>query len=190
VLKNLIVRVDYFYLYIVAIERLPGGINIMTDRQLIAETEQKLQEIMDKLRKDTQAGRTTVRIDHPDLGVSVDSPAAESLREGVHSIKSQTDLDVWNCAAARWLIKNKRTFVMNDCMNPWDPEVAPEREVIEIYGIQSEMVTLVTKGGEVIGLVSVHYTKGARNWTEDEIRMIESASDSVRSALEDFEAAS
>ena len=162
----------------------------MTNPQIVAKTVDKLQEIIDQLRSDTRAGRTTVRIDHKALGFEVNTPAVESLDAGIHSIKSQTDLDIWNCAAARWLIKNRRTFVMNDCMNPWDPKVAPEREVIELYGILSEMVTLVTKSGEVIGLVSVHYTKGARNWTEDEIRMIESASERVRSVLEDFEAAS
>jgi GAF domain-containing protein len=162
----------------------------MTDRQLIAETEQKLQEIMDKLRKDTQAGRTTVRIDHQDLGFSVASPAAESLTEEVHSIKSQIQLDQWNCAAVKWLIKNKRTFIMNDCLNPWDSEVAPEAAVIETYGILSEMLTPVIKNGEMVGWVSVHYTKGSRKWTEEEIRMIEIAADRVRSVLEDFEAAS
>lgn len=79
---------------------------------------------------------------------------------------------------------------MDDCLKPWDAEVAPEAAVIETYGILSEMLTPVTKSGEIIGYVSVHYTKGPRNWTEDEIRMIESASNRVRSALEDFEAAS
>ena len=152
----------------------------MTDRQLIGETEQKLQEIMDNLAIDTKAGRTTIRLDHQDLGFSVASPAAESLADGVHSIKSQTELDQWNCAVVKWLIKNKRTFIMDDCLNPWDPEVAPERAVIETYGILSEMLTSVIKHSKMVGWVSVHYTEGPRKWTEKEITMIESAADRVR----------
>ena len=159
----------------------------MTDRQLRIETEQKLQKIMENLRIETKAGRTTIRLDHKELGFSVASPAAESLADGVHSIKAQTELDQWNCAAVKWLIKNKRTFIMDDCLNPWDPEVAPEAAVIETYGILSEMLTSVVKNGEMIGWVSVHYTKGSRQWTEEEIRMIEVTADRVRSLLEEFE---
>jgi maleate isomerase len=160
----------------------------MTNPQLVTETVRKLEEVLEKLRKDIGAGRATVRLDHQDLGINVNSPAAESLAEGVHSIKSQSGLDQWNCAAIKWLIKNKRTFVMDDCMNPWDPEVAPERPVIETYGILSEMLTPVIKDGEMIGWVSVHYTKGPRKWTEMEIKRIESAADNIRSTLEDIDA--
>jgi len=174
----------------VTLELLTGGTNIMTDQRLVTETVRKIQQILDKLRKDTLSGRTTVRLDHQALGFTVASPAGESLSDGVHSIKSQTQLDQWNCAAVRWLIKNRRTFVMDDCLNPWDPEVAPERPVIETYGILSEMLTSVIKGGEMVGWVSVHYTKGSRKWTEEEIRMIESAAHRVCSVLEDFEAVS
>jgi hypothetical protein len=79
---------------------------------------------------------------------------------------------------------------MDDCLNPWDPIVAPEREVIEAYGIRSEMVSLVMKGGDIAGWVSVHYTKGPRTWTEDDIKTIESACDRVREVLENVDAAS
>jgi len=160
----------------------------MKDDKPTRDTMRKIQEIMDKLRRDTNAGRTTVRLDHQALGVTVASPAAESLADGVHSIKSQTQLDQWNCAAVRWLIKNKRTFVMDDCLNPWDPEAAPERPVIEIYGILSEMLTSVIKDGRMVGWVSVHYTKGPRKWTQAEIKLIEAAADKVALVLKEFEA--
>ena len=161
----------------------------MADLKRLNETLGRLQDILDKLRVDTGAGRTTVRLDHEALGFNVDAPAAESLAEGVHSIMSQTTLDQWNAAAVKWLIRNKRTFVMDDCLNPWDQSVAPEREVIETYGIRSEMVSLVLKGGKIAGWVSVHYTKGPRTWTDDEINTLESACNSVRSVLEDYDTA-
>ena len=162
----------------------------MSHSELVAETVRNLESILDKLRKDTGAGRTTVRLDHHGLGFDVDIPAAESLAEGVHSIKPHTTLDQWNAAAVKWLVRNMRTFVMNDCLNPWDPEVAPEREVIDTYGIRSEMVAPVIKSSNLVGWVSVHYTKGPRTWTEDDIKTIESACDRVREVLESVDAAS
>ena len=162
----------------------------MTDTQLVAETVRKFQDILDQLRRDIGAGRTTLRLDHKGLGLSVNTPAAESLAEGVHSIKHHNTLDQWNGAAIKWMILNKRTFIMNDCLNPWDPKVAPHPDVVKIYGILSEMLTPLIMGGDMIGWVSVHNTKGSRTWTEDEIKMIESACDRVRSVLEDLDEAS
>ena len=83
---------------------------------------------------------------------TVDTVAAESLSEGVHSILTLNTLDQRNAAAVKWLDKNRRTFVMNDTLDPWDPEVAPEREVVETYGIRSEMVAPVIKDGDLVGV--------------------------------------
>jgi len=143
-----------------------------------------VQEILDALCTDVDAGRTTVRLDDCGLGFHVDTIAAESLSDGVHSIKTLTSLDQKNAAAVKWLVANRRTFVMNDTLDPWDAAVAPEKEVIEGYGIRSEMVAGVVKGGDLVGWVSVHYTKGPRVWTQAEISRIEAACESVRKVLE------
>lgn len=156
----------------------------MTKSDAKSETVDALQKILDSLRADTRAGRTTVRLDHPGLGFHVDAVAAESLSEGVHSIKPHTSLDQKNAAAVKWLQRNMRTFVMDDCLNPWDPEVAPETEVIETYGIRSEMVTPVVSGGTLVGWISVHYTKGPRKWTEEDIERIEAASEQAREVMD------
>ena len=159
----------------------------MTGTELKAQTLDALNDVLDALRTDVGAGRTTVRLDDCGLGFHVDTVAAETLSDGVHSIRTQNTLDQKNAAAVKWLEKNRRTFVMDDCMNPWDPEVAPEKEVIEIYGIQSEMVAQVIKDGDLVGWVSVHYTQGARAWTPDEIARIEAACDAVREILVDVD---
>lgn len=150
---------------------------------LKSKTVATLHEILESLRLDVSGGRTTVRLDDCGLGFHVDTVAAESLSEGVHSIKPHSSLDQKNAAAVKWLEKNRYTFVMDDCMNPWDPVVAPEKEVIEIYGIRSEMVSPVIKDDALIGWVSCHYTKGARVWTKDEIARIEAACDAVRDTI-------
>lgn len=156
----------------------------MTDSNLKSHTADVLGDVLAALRTDTDAGRTTVRLEDCGVGFHVDTVAAESLADGVHSILTLNTLDQKNAAAVKWLEKNRRTFVMNDTLNPWDPEVAPEREVVEAYGIRSEMVAPVIKEGDLVGWVSVHYTRGPRVWTDEEIARIEAACESVREVLE------
>ena len=157
----------------------------MADSDLKSRTVDALTGLLDALRTDTDAGRTTVRIDDSRIGLHCDTVAAESLSEGVHSsILTLNTLDQRNAAAVKWLDKNRRTFVMNDTLDPWDPEVAPEREVVEAYGIRSEMVAPVIKDGDVVAWVSVHYTRGPRVWTDTEIARIEAACEGVREVLE------
>lgn len=156
----------------------------MVETDIKVRTVAALADILDVLRKDTDAGRNTVRLDDSGLGFHVDTVAAESLSDGVHSILTLNTLDQKNAAAVRWLEKNRRTFVMNDTLDPWDEEVAPEKEVVKAYGIRSEMVAPVIKADDFVGWVSVHFTKGARVWTDAEIARIEAACDSVRGILE------
>lgn len=152
-----------------------------------ARTVDALQAILDALRIDTDAGRTTVRLDGCGLGFHVDTVAAESLSEGVHSIRTQNALDQKNAAAVLWLVDNRRTFVMGDTLSPWDASVAPEKEVVETYGIRSEMVSPVFDGPDLIGWVSVHYTRGPREWSEAEIARIEAACADVARLLDGTE---
>ena len=139
------------------------------------ETLQAFQTIVDRLRDDTSSDRTTIRVDCPGLGLGLESVAAESLGEGVNSIKSQTTQGIRNGAAPRWLAAHRRTFVMDDCLNPWDPEFAPEDYVIETYGVRSEMVSPVFENEDLVGIISVHYTKGTRHWTDEEVACVEAA---------------
>lgn len=161
----------------------------MAEADLKERTVVALSDLLRALREDTDAGRTTVRLDDCGLGFHVDTVAAESLADGVHSILTLNTLDQRNAAAIKWLNKNRRTFVMDDTLDPWDEEVAPEKAVVEAYGIRSEMVAPVIKGGDFIGWVSAHFTKGARVWTEAEIARIEAACDGVRELLEGVDAA-
>ena len=161
----------------------------MADSDLKSRTVDALADLLDALRTDTDAGRTTVRLGDCGVGFHLDTVAAESLAEGVHSILTLNTLDQKNAAAVKWMEKNRGTFVMNDTLDPWDPEVAPEREVVEAYGIRSEMVAPVMKDGDLVGWVSVHYTRGPRVWTDAEIARIEAACESVREVLEGVDVA-
>ena len=148
---------------------------------------QSLRDIASRLRAGTGASRTTIRLDSRRLGQELGIVVAESLADGARSLEGQTTPDIHNSAAVRWLVENRRTFVMEDCSNPWAPEVAPEDYVIRLYGIRSEMVRGVFRGEELVGVVSVHYTKGPRQWGDGELAMIESACDEVLALVDQLE---
>jgi maleate isomerase len=139
--------------------------------------------ILRGLLEETNASRTTLRIDLPQFGLNVNAPAAEALAPGVHSIKQQTSLDQRKAVAIKWLEKNRRVFVENDCLNT-TPDVAPEKEVTGVYGIRSEMVAPVIRKDDLIGWVSVHNVRGPHQWTTSEIAAIEVACAKVRRELE------
>jgi GAF domain-containing protein len=134
----------------------------------------KAESILASLLKATNASRTTLRADLPQFGLNVNGPAAEALAPGVHSIKDKTSLDQRNAVAIKWLEKNRRVFVENDCLHT-TADVAPEPEVTGVYGIRSEMVAPIIRNDHLIGWVSVHNIRGPHQWTESEIAAIEAA---------------
>jgi maleate isomerase len=146
----------------------------------------RFEEILRALLKETNASRTTLRIDLPKFGLSVNAPAAEALAPGVHSIKDKTSLDQRRAVAVKWLEKHRRVFVENDCLNT-TPDVAPEKEVTDIYGIRSEMVAPVVRGEHLPAWVSVHEIRGPRQWTKTEIAAIEAACTKVSQELDRLE---
>ncbi len=152
-----------------------------------SQTVAAFRDIADRLRADTRASRTTIRFDCNRLGLELETVAVESRSEGVRALEGQVTPKARYSPAVNWLRENRRTFVMEDCLNPWAPEVAPDDYVTELYGIRSEMVAAVFRDEDLIGLVSVHYTDGPRTWRNDEVALIERACDEVRAFLDDLE---
>ena len=152
------------------------------------ETFAAFRRIADQLRTGTLASRTTIRVDCDPLGLEMETVAVESRDESASALEGQRTPALRDGAAVRWLATNRRTFVMEDCLNPWDPDVAPENYVIGLYGIRSEMVAGVFRGDAMVGIVSVHFTRGARTWSDEEVAMIEAACTEVRTILEDLKA--
>jgi maleate isomerase len=144
--------------------------------------------ILKTLLRTTRASRTTLRVDLPLFGLHVNAAAAEALAPGVHSIKNKTALDQRNAVAIKWLEKNRRVFVEDDCLNT-TPDVAPEKEVTEVYGIRAEMVAPVIRRNTLVGWVSVHNIRGPHTWTRPEIAAIEDACVQVLGELDRIDAA-
>lgn len=144
---------------------------------------QRLQSIADQLRKDLNTSRVTIRVDSVALCLALEAVAVESLADGVKAIKSETTPDIRNGNAPKWLIANRRTFVMQDCLHPSHPELAPESYVIETYAVRAEMVSPVLKSCELVGIISAHHTVGPRQWTPQEVSRIEAACKHVADVL-------
>ena len=142
-----------------------------------------LQTLADRLRLDTDAGRITVRVESEKLGLRLERVAVESLGQGVGSLLSEIAENLRNAVAPRWLIANRRTFVMDDCLNPSDPELAPEPYLVEAYGVRAEMLQPVFVGEGLIAIISVHYAKGPRHWTDQDVSRIEAAGERLHDML-------
>jgi maleate isomerase len=123
--------------------------------------------------RQTDASRTTIRLDLPELGMSLASPIAEIRGPGVRSLIGEVSVNQRSSAAVRWLDRERRVFVMNDCLAPEDPETAPGQEVLDIYGLRAEMVAPIIRDGQLIGCLSAHDTRGPRHWSPEEVRVME-----------------
>jgi GAF domain-containing protein len=122
------------------------------------------QELMEELRDRTGASRTTLRIDdEPGLEFPV---KAEALAPGIDSIKGDNTIAIRASATFAWVERERRVLVQEDLLAA-DPAPAPE--LIERYGGRAQMLAPVQRGGELVGLVSVHYAHGSRQWTDEEI---------------------
>lgn len=143
----------------------------MVDKSKVLAT---FEAILKTLLKDAHASRTTLRIDLPQFGINVNSPAAEALGPGVPSLKGKTSLDQRKSVAFGWLDKHRRLFIENDCATA-TPDMAPEPEVTQVYGIRSEMLGPIIRNGQLAGVVSVHDTKGPHPWTKAEQTALEAA---------------
>jgi GAF domain-containing protein len=110
---------------------------------------------MEELRDRTGASRTTLRIDDEP---GVEFPVkAEALAPGINSIAGDNTIAIRASATFRWVDRERRILVQEDLLAA-DPAPAPE--LIQRYGGRAQMLAPVQSGGELVGLVSVHYAPG------------------------------
>ena len=137
------------------------------------------QALIEELLERTGASRTTLRIDDEP---GVEFPIkAEALAPGIDSIAGDPTLRVRVSATFQWVDRERRVLVQDDLR---DADPAPAPQLVEQYGARAQMLAPVVRGGEVVGLVSVHYAPGPRQWTEDEISAVEEIVERVERALE------
>jgi maleate isomerase len=129
----------------------------------------------------TGASRTTLRLDWRQWGLHVDDVAAEALAPGVASLRGETSIDQRRAATIRWLERERRPLIQEDCSAADQP---PPPELVQIYGVRAQMLGPVVWDGRLAGWVSVHETRSERQWSPDDAAALAEAVSAVEQALE------
>jgi GAF domain-containing protein len=136
------------------------------------------QQVVEELLQDVGASRTTLRLRSPDAFFPV---VAEALAPGIGSIADDTTIDLAASPTFKSLESEQRLLVQADLLAA-DP--APPPQLIEFYGARAQMLAPVVREAELVGIVSVHYAPGPREWTDGEIGSLERATARVLDELD------
>ena len=130
----------------------------------------QLASICNHLLRETRADRTTVRLDAAELGLTVDLTAGEAVANGTSSIAADSSLDQRALDTVRWLATNRRVLVQPD----FSEEPFPPPALVQVYGVNAQILAPVLDGDRLVGWVSVHSTH-ARPWSDDDVAAAEGA---------------
>ena len=140
------------------------------------------QEILQDLLVSTGASRTTLRLDLPDQDAGLDTVAAEALALGIRSIRNDTSIrNLRGASTVRFLEEQRRPLVQNDCLAD---DLAPPSELIELYGVRAQMLAPIVRDDRLIGVISVHYVPGPRDWRAEDVAALQEATERVQRELD------
>jgi maleate isomerase len=137
---------------------------------------------LDGLLDATGASRATLRLDWPQWGLQVDDVAAEARVPGVASLKGETSIDQRQAESVRWLERERRPLVQEDCSSAEHP---PPPELVRLYGVKAQMLGPVVWARWLAGWVSVHENRGERGWLPEDIASLEQTVSDVLRVLSD-----
>jgi maleate isomerase len=136
------------------------------------DARRELRRVTEVLLEETNAGRTTLRLDWPTWDLHVDDVSAEARQVGVASLEGATSIDQRQAETVRWLERERRLLVQRNCE---EAEERPPSELLQLYGVQAQMLGPVIRGDRLIGWLSVHELDGPRDWTSDDRNAVEEA---------------
>jgi maleate isomerase len=134
-------------------------------------------EIVEELLLEIGASRTTLRLDSPEAFFPV---VAEALAPAIGSIVGDSSIDLGGSATFQFLAREKRLLIQPDLLAA-DP--APPPELVELYGAKAQMLAPIVRAERLVGIVSVHYAPGPREWTAGDVAALERAVEQVLNAL-------
>jgi GAF domain-containing protein len=137
---------------------------------------------VEELRRATRASRTTLRLDHSEWSLHVDDVAAEALEPGVRSLAGQTSIDQRQADSVRWLDRERRPLVQDDCLAASHP---PPQELVDLYGVRAQMLGPIVRGRRLVGWLSVHENRGPRDWSEEDVAALAHAIAAIDAVLDD-----
>ena len=137
----------------------------------------EFEAVVQDLLQSTGASRTTLRLDTPGKDFPV---VAEACAEGVPSIAAEVGISQRGAATAQRLMETGEPLIQGDCARADPP---PPKELLTVYGVQAQMLGPVSRGGQVVGWLSVHYAPSPREWREDDVAALEHAVERVEAEL-------
>ena len=145
-----------------------------------------LQEIVDKLREDSAAGRCTLRYDAPDRGWDVEDVVVESLGHDVRPLKGVRTINQRATNGVRWMVENRKFLFQPDLRIAEPPAPAALRDV---YQATAQMLAPLFIGNQLRGWISVHWVDGVREITASDQENLERANSAVMQLLAKLEEA-
>ncbi len=140
------------------------------------------QEILENLLRSTGASRTTLRLDLSDQDAGLDAVAAEVLAPGVRSLREDSSIrNLRDVSTVRFLETQRRPLVQNDCSAD---DLAPPPELIELYGVKAQMLAPIVREDRLVGVLSVHYAPGPRDWSAEDVAALREATERTQRELD------
>ena len=125
----------------------------------------EIDSILSDLLAATRASRVTLRQALP--GEYAFPVTHEALAAGTGSLREERTVDLRMQPVALEVAAG-RQVVQDDCATAYDDPAF--HRMREVYGgLAAQIVTPVTRGGGVVGIVSLHQLGAPRRWTEAEI---------------------
>jgi maleate isomerase len=144
------------------------------------ETISELELILKDLLQLTNASRTTIRMDIPELNSNMDVALVEALAPGIDSIKSLSSLVQRKLPTVIFMDEKRINLIQEDCANA---EVSPPKGLMQEYGVKAQMLGPLVWENELFGFISVHYIPSIRQWSEQEIAALDDAKERVVACL-------
>ena len=140
-------------------------------------TGRRLTELVEELRVETHADRTTLRLeDAPDGAFAI---VAESRADGVPALRGGSVGDLRTAPTFRHLQRERRPLVQDDLAGA-DP--APPPDLVRAYGVRAQMLAPLVDGDRLVGIVSVH-SGAPRRWSGQDVAALEAAAEAIQRLL-------
>jgi GAF domain-containing protein len=139
-----------------------------------------LQRVAEQLLIESGGSRVTLRLDLPGEDFPV---VAEAVTHGARQIKGDRSVgNLRGAATVQYLDRERKSLIQED-LRVADPPVP--KELIDVYGAQAQMLAPIIRNDQLVGIVSVHYVRGPRQWTDQEVDKLGQAQSKVMQILSD-----
>jgi hypothetical protein len=147
--------------------------------EAVAKLEAELDRVLTTLVGGANGSRTTLRIDDPARGWSVDFICAEGLQPGVKSLRGDGSINQRAAATVKWMEIHRKNLIQSDIIN--NPDPAPPPALMSAYAAKAQMLApLFNNAGYLQGWISVHYVDDTHTFTDSEIAALDRAAAEIR----------